>query len=326
MTANDAYVEPHLTWRLLGPGDVQEVDEFRQQLDALDDSVLSGVAASITHSGLHVVEGMAVGGWDAYASLSAFGISYVAETDPPRVYLMGGVHPVHRHQNIGTALFRWQFRRAVEWRDEHRPGQPLWVGCYAELTRPGSEKVPRNFGFVPERYYYDLQRDLQRPVRHFEVDGITFAPLDDAREEEVRVLHNQCFAPLGGSDVTKVDWRHRLDEATFRYDWSFVALDGGRVVGYAMSGVDEGGGEVDEGGAQARLGGWTERFGVHPEYRGRGISLALMSHCLTAMRASGCTEAGIGVDTIDGEGIKRFAADLGYATRDAVALMSTVVG
>lgn len=29
--------------------------------------------------------------------------------------------------------------------------------------------------------------------------------------------------------------------------------------------------------------GWTERFGVHPDHRGRGIALALLSHSLRAM-------------------------------------------
>lgn len=319
MTSEESYVDSHLSWRLLESEDMMEIDEFREQLAALEDSVLSGVTASIMGSGMQQVEGMCVGGWDAYASLSAFGLGYFAETDEPRIYLMGGVHPVHRHQSIGTSLMEWQIARAVEWRDTHRPGQPLWLGCYAELDRPGTEKVARKFGFTPERYYYDLQRDLLHQVRRYEVPDITFTPLTDELVEDVRLLHNECFAPLGGSDVTKVDWRNRLDADSFRYAWSYVAMDGDKVIGYAMSGVDE---DAQPG---EPLVGWTERFGVHRDYRGRGVSLAVMSHCLTAMRDSGCVEAGIGVDTLDGVGIKKFAAALGYSTRDAVALLSTVV-
>lgn len=314
----EAYVEPHLTWRFLGAEDAVEVDEFRQQLDALDNSVLSGVAATIEDSEMFVGRGMAVGGWDAYRSLSAFGVSYIADTDPLRIYLMGGVHPVHRHQSIGTALFRWQVDGAIEWRDEHRPGQPLWLGCYSELGRPGTERVATHFGFTTERYYYDLQRDLSHPVRIREVPGLTFEPLTDGRTEEVRLLHNLCFAPLGGADVEPQSWQERLAEDSFRHDWSYVAIDGDRVIGYAMSGEDE---SYDENAPS----GWTERFGVHPDHRGKGISLALMGHCLQAMRSSGCLEAGIGVDTDDGLGIKRFAAELGYATRDAVALLSRII-
>ncbi|WP_040284257.1 GNAT family N-acetyltransferase [Tessaracoccus massiliensis] len=314
----DAYVEPHLTWRFLEPGDAAEVEEFRQQLDALDNSVLSGLASAITDSELYIGQDMAVGGWDAYHSLSAFGVSYLADTDPVRIYLMGGVHPVHRHQAIGTALFRWQVDRAIAWRDEHRPGQQLWLGCYSDMSRPGTQKVASHFGFTTERFYYDLQRDLTEPVRLHHVDGLTFAPLDVSMTDEVRVLHNHCFALMGGRDVTDVDWRGRLDEESFRYAWSVVALDGDRVVGYAMSGLDEGG----EGDAPA---GWTERFGVHPEYRGRGVALGMLSRCLQAMADSGCTEAGIGIDTADGAGIERFTGELGYDIRDAVALLSRLV-
>lgn len=314
----DPYVEPHLNWRFLGPGDDAEVEAFREQLDALDNSVLSGVTSAITDSDATVGEGMAIGGWDAYRSLSAIGVSYIADTDPLRFYLMGGVHPVHRHQSIGAALFRWQVERAVEWRDQHCPGRPLWMGCYSELSRPGTERVATRFGFTAERYYYDLQRDLTAPVSVHQVDGVRFEPLTDERAEEVRLLHNDCFAPLGGVDVDPGQWRDRLEEESFRRDWSYLALDGDRVVGYAMSGEEEGG-------DAAHPGGWTERFGVHPDYRGRGISLALVGHCLSAMRDSGCREAGIGIDTLDGVGINRFASALGYATRDAVALLSRVV-
>lgn len=314
----EAYVEPHLTWRFLEAEDAVEVEMFRQQLDALDNSVLAGLASAITHSEMTVGQGMAVGGWDAYSSLSAFGVSYIADADPLRIYLMGGVHPVHRHQSIGTALFRWQVERAIEWRDEHRPGQPLWLGCYTELVRPGTERVATHFGFTPERYYYDLQRDLTHPVRVVDVPGLRIEALTPERAEGARSLHNLCFAPLGGAEVSEDAWRARLVEEPFRCDWSYIALDGDQVVGYAMSGEDQ----SDD---DAAPGGWTERFGVHPDYRGKGVSLALMGRCLAAMRASGCREAGIGIDTADGRGINRFTAELGYATRDAVALLSRIV-
>lgn len=314
----DAYVEPHLTWRYLVEEDAAEVEEFRQQLDALDNSVLAGLTSPATHSETFLEHGMAVGGWDPYHSLSAFGVNYIATTDPLRIYLVGGVHPVHRHQSIGTQLFRWQVEAAIAWRDENRPGDPLWLGCYSEMGRPGTERVASGFGFTAERFYYDLQHDLAHPVRRHDVEGLTFTTFDDTHSDEVRMLHNHCFAPLGGRDVSDIDWRGRLSEGSFRYDWSYIALDGDRVVGYAMSGEDE---ESDE----DCLTGWTERFGVHPDFRGRGISLALMSRCLRAMHASGCGEAGIGIDTDDAVGIQRFTSELGYATRDAVALLSRTV-
>ncbi len=311
----EAYVEPHLRWRLLGSHDAPEIENFRAQLEALDNSVLSGMTAAILDKDLLPATGLAVGGWDAYSSLSAFGAGFLASTDPLRMYLMGGVHPVHRHMMVGTALLKWQIERAKTWRDENHPGTPLWLGCYAEVGRPGLEGVARRQGFEPERYYYDLHRDLGKPLVVPEADGITIAGFLPADAEEVRVLHNLCFRPIGGAEVQVEEWNQRLADVGFRPEWSYVARDGDRIVGYAMSVVDEG----------DPCGGWTERFGVHPDYRRRGISLALLGECLRSMRTSGCTEAGLGIDTPDGLGLSRLARELGYTTRDAVALLSRVV-
>ncbi|AQP52132.1 GNAT family N-acetyltransferase [Tessaracoccus flavescens] len=310
----EAYVEPHLRWRLLGQEDVAEVENFRSQLEALDNSVLSGMASAIMDTDLLPADGMAVGGWDAYDSLSAFGVSFIASTDPLRIYVMGGVHPVHRHMLVGTSLLRWQVERARHWRDANHPDQPMWLGCYAEIGRPGLERVALKLGFTAERYYYDLHRDLSRPLAVPRSPGIDVAGFRAEDSEAVRVLHNLCFQAIGGSEVLREVWDARLADPAFRPDWSFIARDGDRIIGYAMSAVD---GEEN--------GGWTERFGVHPDYRRRGILLALLGHCLHAMRASGCTEAGIGIDTPDGLGLSRLAGELDYTTRDAVALLSRVV-
>ena len=311
----DAYVEPHLAWRLLGPDDSAELDHFRAQLDALEDSVLSGVAASITQRDLRVAH--AVGGYDAYQSLSAYAIAYIADGDPLRMYLMGGVHPTHRHLHIGTALLHWEMTHATAWRDEFRPGQPLWLGCYAELGRPGLERVATNLGFTRERFYYDLQRDLTLPLIVADVDGVELERFAPVHSEPVRQLHNICFRGMG-DEVAEDVWAARLDDDDFRPEWSFLARVEDRVVGYAMSGVAD----TDDDGAPV---GWIERFGVHPGHRGHKISLALMGRCLQAMRDAGCREAGIGIDTPDGVGVQRLCAELGWTTRDAVALLAKVV-
>lgn len=311
----EADVEPHLTWRLMTTRDAAEVEHFRGQLEALDNSVLTGMAAAIIDTQLKPVPELMVGGWDPYHSLSAFGMSVLSGTDPLRLYLMGGVHPVHRHMLVGTALLRWQVQQARAWRDANHPGKPLWLGCYAELGRPGLERVASRLGFTPERYYYDLHRDLTLPLHVPNVEGIGFTGFTEEDSEGVRLLHNTCFSEVGGAEVPREVWEARLANSAFRPGWSFVARDGDKPIGYAMSAVDEGDATA----------GWTERFGVHPDYRRRGVSLALLGRCMQAMRATGCTEAGIGIDTPDGLGLSRLMADLKYSLRESIALLSRVV-
>lgn len=315
----EAYVEPHLTWGILTDADRPELRELREQIAALDNSVLSGIAAEIDSRRLNIPEGQAVGGRDPYSTLTAYGINYIASREPLQMFLMGGVHPTHRHLSIGTALLHWQLSHAVAWRDEHCPGEPLWLGCYAEIGRAGLERVASRIGFAPTRFYYDLARDLTKPVHVPAVDGVELHTFVPSNSETVRRLHNLCFSSITDTEVAPETWADRLAEATFRPEWSVLATVDDEVVGYAMSGVDE---STDSDGP---LYGWTERFGVHPDHRGKGIAVAMLAACLNNMRADGCVEAGIGIDTEDESGIATLAEQIGYTTRDAVALLTKVV-
>lgn len=316
----EPYVESHLAWRLLTAEDTGELDALRAQLDALDRSVLSGIASEITTSSDALIPELTVGGWDAYNTLSAYGAAYAAPGDGLRMFLLGGVHPSYRHVAIGGQLLAWQVEQAPHWRDEHHPGEPLWIGCYFELGRPGLDRAAGRLGFEPERYYYDLVRDLSTKPKELQTpEGVRIERFTPEYSEQVRLLHNEAFSSIGGAEVAPEEWADRLDDDDFRAQWSYLAFDGaGQLVGYEMSSAD-----VTE--ETGELAGWTERFGVHPSYRGRGIALKLLSEGLSAMRADGCKEAGIGIDTPDGLALSRIVADLGYATRDAVELLSKVV-
>ena len=125
MTDMDLYIEPHLRWRLLQSGDAEALAALRTQLEALDNSVLTGLGAEFTGQDTHVPAALAVGGWDPYDSLSAYGLAYQPDESVLKLHLLGGVHPVHRHMSVGSSLLRWQVERSIAWRDEVHPGQDL---------------------------------------------------------------------------------------------------------------------------------------------------------------------------------------------------------
>ena len=316
MTDMDLYIEPHLRWRLLQSGDAEALAALRTQLEALDNSVLTRLGAEFTGQDTHVPAALAVGGWDPYDSLSAYGLAYQPDESVLKLHLLGGVHPVHRHMSVGSSLLRWQVERSIAWRDEVHPGQDLTLCCHAETGRPGLERAALAIGFTLERYYYDLHRDLGSPIPERTVDGVRVVSFPPERSDDVRRVHNRSFANLGSAEVSPEQWGARIEDPAFRPEWSSIALVGERIVGYALC--------VEEGEAGQRVG-WTERFGVDPDHRRRDIALALLSRSLRAMRADGCVEAGIGIDTPDGLGLARIGEDLGYTTRDAVALLTRVV-
>lgn len=306
----DSFVEDHLHWRFLTSHDLDDLAMLRHQIQSFDDTMIPAVERLV---GLQDAEldGHCVGGWDNYGSLLAYGWNIV-DPDPElaRVIIAGGVHPTHRYLSIGARLLAWQQDRALEWRDAERPGQPLWLGCYVEAVQPGLQLLLEDMGFRDERHFIDMHRTLDTVPTPRVINGVDIVAFDPSRSEEVHQLHHLCF----GADVHHDHWDRSLHRV--RSDWSWVALSGGQVVGYVLSGED------DAAALDGVIEGWTERLGVHPAHRQRGIGSALLEHTLASMAASQCPGAGIGVDTSETSFPEILHRELGYEHRDSVQLMS----
>lgn len=316
----NSWLEEHLDWRPLTPADLPQVEELRLQIEELDDSILRAQETEDELPRVHDIEDNAIGGWDNYGNLLAYGINIAgAVDDQPRVLLVGGVHPTHRYLKIGRAVLAWQEDAATAWRDLRFPGADLWIGCYAERNQPSLRRLLERNDYRPERLFHDVYRDLTSVPPANPIDGIEFTPWDETCMEETRHLHNRCFMDFRLRGIDEHGWRESLSHEDFRPDWSFVARSGGHIVGYALAHADLPAGSTE-------LQSWTDRLGVAPEFRGRGISTALLVRGLHAMAADGCVSAGIGVDTVNENFLKHLEHRLGYATRDAITLMSKTVG
>lgn len=308
----DCYVENHLHWRPVTPADREELDCLREQIGSFDDAMLAVTDRSVELGGEDGLDENCVGGWDDYGNLLAYGWN-VVDPDPhrARVTMAGGVHPTHRYLSIGRKMLAWQQARAIEWRESHRPGLDLWMGCYVERGQPGLEHNLTQAGFGVEQHFIDMHRSLDAVPTPREVEAVNFVPFEREHSDELHALHHLCF----GADVNHDHWETSLTRV--RTDWSWVAVtDQGTAIGYVLSGEDR------EEGSDGPPEGWTERLGVHPEHRRRGIASALLERTLVSMSQSGCAAAGIGVDTTEPHTGVRLQGSLGYEPGDNVLLMS----
>lgn len=316
------HVDPRLNWRALEASDLEDLWALREQIESIDDPVIPGVEGLLGVDDLIASGDMTIGGWDNYGNLLAYGWNLVTDEESARVHLVGGIHPTHRHMGIGKSVIAWQEHAAVQWRDEFHPDEDLWIGCYADRAQPGLGKILGDSGFATERYFYDMQRELKHLPAVRDVDGVEFTSFTFDRSDEVRVLHNRCFAvPAGKRGLTPQAWLASLSGDTFKPEWSYLAVVDGGVIGYALSGVDVGDPSDEDRGPA----GWTDRVGVDKDHRGRGISVALLSRTLRSMAADGCVSAGIGVDTVDPASPDSLQEVLGYEMRDGLELLSKVV-
>ncbi len=314
------YLEDHLAWRPITQDDLPELLQLRVQIEQLDDSVVSTVERVVDVRAVEDLASMSIGGWDNYGSLLAFGLDApLPEQAKPRILLLGGVHPTHRYLKIGRAVLEWQEKKAIAWRDEHHPGEELWLGCYTERHQPGLQRILQRRGYEREQEFYDMFRSLEHLPRITDVPGVGFTQWDDAHEDEVRLLHGRCFAGTDPHSIDPANWHASFHDDGFRPAWSWLAWKDGAIVGYALARAD------DEGAAEGERHSWIDRLGVAPEHRGQGISTALLVRGLHSMAADGCSGAGIGVDSPAHDFLQHLETHLGYRTRDAITLMSKTI-
>ncbi len=305
----------HLQWRPLTRDDVSELDALRDQIEAFDDAVLTSAERAFSSADVDL-EGAAVGGWDAYGNLLAFGWNLPeVRDDGVHVHMLGGVHPSHRHLGLGGALVSWHLRHAAALRDRSWPGRPVWSECHAEERNVALRRLLAEEGFQPVRWFVDMYRPL--PLGHDPgpVPGAELVPFSAEHALPLMQLHAECFA-VPGRSLDSERWLRSLEREHFRPAWSWVAFAEGRIVGYALSGVDDA--AVLDGVTE----GWTDRLGVHPDYRGRGIGTALLERSLASMTDAGCPGAGIGVDTSEPGFADYLHQRLHYEVRDSLELWS----
>lgn len=309
----EIFIAPPLNWREVHGDDWTEVARLQAQLDTLDDPIGNLAQDLLISWDPQISRGVAVGGWDDYGSLLAYGWNALVAQEPPTFQILGGVHPTHRYKGIGGRLLDWQLARAIAWRDAKAPGQQLRLICTVE-GQPGLESLLHERGFVVTRYLVDMVRGLE-PLPHApHPEGVTFEQYTPERGQEVLALHRVCFeAPF-----SEERWAESLDANEFRPEWSVVALRDDRVVGYCLNGVLP---EMDAGADQ----GWCDRLGVAPEERRHGIAEAMLVRSMKAMTSDGCTSCGISVDVQERRVAAWLTRALGYEASDSVVTMERIV-
>lgn len=332
----DAYVEPTLDWSPLGVDDLPGIAELCQAIEYFDDPMeateLDDLVQAFGRPGADPARNGVVGR-DRGATIVAFGWNQPERGDArrPRVWLTGGVHPAWRHQAIGRNLLAWQLRRAQEWLDElsSAPGvellEPLWAGAFVETRMQGRAELMRDGGLSAERWATDLHRPLRNedgeplalpPVP--EVAPIQVVPYHPVLSEQVRAAHNEAFSTrLGTHEVSRTQWEESLARPQARPEWSWVALDGDEVVGYALNS------KSDDAPGALEAEGWTDRLGVRPMWRRHRLGAALLVASMRSFLDAGLGGAGLGVDTEDPEMSLGLYEHLGYAAEDSVVLYGT---
>lgn len=289
-----------LTWRALSEADAEAFHTLALHLEISDDLLFRSTPQEsrerLVAAGAGAEENM-LGGFDSEGALQAFaGVRRAPDDEGSvRVFLDGDVSPEYRRKGIGTVLLDWQIARARQLLAESDRRVPGRIVANAEENLPDSVHMLVTRGFRPQRWYFDLRRDLSLEIPTPELDrSLQIVPWSEDLDEQCRLAHNDAFEIHWGSEPSSPEtWAQ--DREFLTPEWSFLALDKSsdraKVVGYLLSGRYE----QD----WASLG-WTEGYidmlGVRQEWRNRGIATALVAHAMRVYREDGIEYAAVGVD------------------------------
>jgi mycothiol synthase len=250
----------------------------------------------------------------------AFG-QVICPPDPEsivRSLLYGGVHPDYRGRGIGRALLDWQEGRARQQLAASELRLPGWILCYSGESNTGASILYDRAGFTAQRYFWQLERELGQPIPDLDlVAPLRMVALSSELSEATRLAKNEAFRDHWGSQpISSEQWEGMMALPERRFDLSFLALEGERVVGFVvvdMSGVDIAG-EAGTSGFRAVEIVWV---GVLADWRRRGVAQALLAESLRASHQAGIQRAALNVDSDSPTGAIGLYAGMGFARKSS---------
>ena len=279
-------------------------------------------------------------GLDAQGRAVAIGVVFVHPSRDVHVnaYLMGRVHPDVRGRGIGRELMRWEHERMLQSLAGIDSTRDATIFVYAEETDTGARRLAERRGFVEERWFTTMVRDLALEIPDIVVDvgepgdagesggagepasvDIALVPYDSSRKEATRAARNDAFRDHWGSLETPAErWAHFVDGPHLRADLSWLAVEGDRVVALALGSVNE-----DDWVAQGYSSVYIDLIGVTRDRRRRRLAPAVITALLRSARAAGLDKAVLDVDTESPTGANSLYGRLGFEpTERSVALVS----
>jgi mycothiol synthase len=219
------------------------------------------------------------------------------------------VLPRWRGTGIRRAILHYFDRRARRLSEE-RGGDGLRMLTTWVIEHDESRiELLAEEGYVPVRYFYELHRDLSKPLHdHPMPEGLEvhLVPPEDYRKV-FDAANEALLDHWGARQWTDEEFQEFIESPTFEPGLWQIAYDGDEVAGNVINWINKSENEEFD-----RKWGYTEIISVRRPYRGRGLAKALVTRSMAVLRDRGIDYAVLGVDTDNPSGALRLYTGLGY--------------
>lgn len=204
------------------------------------------------------------------------------------------VHPDYLGLGIGTYLNQWVEARARREMHQAPEGTRVVLTTYAAVKDEAARELLQGSGMLPARYAWQMEIELNEPppVPQWP-EGIALRAKSPGEERDFYAARRAAFKDHWGYIEEPFEeglerWRH-FYETDPNYDPSlwFLAEAGGQIAGFSLSTPQT----IEDPDM-----GWVHLLGVLPDWRRRGLGLALLQHALGELYRRGVKRAGLSVD------------------------------
>jgi ribosomal protein S18 acetylase RimI-like enzyme len=236
--------------------------------------------------------------WLAEVDGRLAGVMHLCERRGGTFISDGYVHPELRGRGVGSTLLELVESRALERVGEAPAGERVVLHNAHLVGDAAAPLLLAGRGFARVRTFFRMVADLgQVDLTPAWPDGIAVRPLDVAAHgpllhaaDDVAFAQEWGHTPVGYEAwSTRIFAKAQFDPALFVVAWS-----GDEIAGYSFN-------------YPKRMGdwGWVGVLGVLPDWRRRGLGLALLRESFRRFHETGETVAALGVDSENPTGATR---------------------
>ncbi|MEM9808334.1 MAG: GNAT family N-acetyltransferase [Cyanobacteria bacterium P01_D01_bin.56] len=238
------------------------------------------------------------------------------DSQPNETEFLGSVyfdiHPHVRGEGLEETIMAWAEQRLQEASQDKSLPLVLQTGCRDKLTE--RKNLLQQFGFTPERYFFQLQRSLAEEIVVPSLPaGWIIRTVDAERDAENWVaMFNQSFVD---------HWNHSpMTVEDFHYYSSFkdhnpeldlvIETAEGKLVTFCYSMIDP---EYNQ--RLERQEGHVCLLGTRRGYRRQGLARTLLAAGLQRLQSRGMATATIGVDAQNPNGAVALYTSVGFTQK-----------
>ncbi len=236
-------------------------------------------------------------------------IHFQEETFEVQAFLDGCVHPLMRQQGLGRAVLAWMEQRACLQLERAAKGRPrvLRIMFYDRMEDAIElfEASGYRFQYAEDELVYDLQGPL--PPAIFPEDT-RFTTWNEGNALQFYEVYRDAFSTRGADLWDEAAWRQHFanpEDGEFLPEISLIVYHHERPIAYTVCHADA----TPAGTMPEDV--WISQLGVCPEWRRRGIAIALLAETHLQMALSGVQRCVITVN-VDNPGARQLYINTGY--------------